>query len=185
MRKWIIASTLILSCAGPVTAADRPASAETCAACHGANGVSSNPEWPNLAGQHQEYLAIQIRAFRDGIRDNPPMAPFVDKLSDADIDALAAWFAAQPAARSANGDNALVSRGEHLSGYCKACHGMQGRPAANEWPILAGQQAAYLVKQMGLYKSGGRVNPLMRAALNQFGDSEFAALAAYYSQLEP
>ena len=66
-----------------------------CAACHGATGNSVNPLWPNLAGQKEQYLAKQIRAFRDGIRKDPMMAPMVAGLSDADIANLAAYFAAQ------------------------------------------------------------------------------------------
>jgi len=66
-----------------------------CAACHGATGKSVNPLWPNLAGQKEQYLAKQIRAFRDGTRKDAMMAPMVAGLSDADIANLAAYFAAQ------------------------------------------------------------------------------------------
>jgi len=62
---------------------------------------------------------------------------------------------------------------------------MAGRPVADEWPVLAGQHAAYLKTQLQAYKSGARVNPLMQAAIAQLGDAEFAALAAYYSQMSP
>lgn len=71
------------------------AKAAICAACHGATGTSINPMWPNLAGQHEQYLAKQIKAFRDGIRKDPMMAPMVASLSDADIANLAAYYAAQ------------------------------------------------------------------------------------------
>ncbi|MEE4143906.1 MAG: c-type cytochrome [Halieaceae bacterium] len=185
MRKWIIASVLVLSGAGLAHADDMPAKAQACVACHGQTGVSSNPEWPNLAGQHAAYLAIQITAFRDGTRENPVMAPFVAGLTDADIAALAAYYAAQPRVTAANGDKALVGTGENLSGYCKACHGMQGVPVADEWPVLAGQHAPYLQKQLAAYKSGARLNPLMQSAIAHLGAAEFAALAAYYSQLAP
>jgi cytochrome c553 len=186
MKKWMIASALLLSGAVQSLAADMvPAKAQTCVACHGSAGVSSNPEWPNLAGQHATYLAIQLRAFRDGTRSNPAMLPFVSGLSDAEIDGLAAYYSSLPRGTAANGDAALVSRGENLSGYCKACHGMQGAPVAQDWPVLAGQQAAYLQKQMAAYSSGERTNPLMAAAMAHLGDPEFAALAAYYSQLAP
>jgi len=66
-----------------------------CAACHGANGISMNPMWPNLAGQKEQYLAKQIKAFRDGIRKDPTMAPMVAALSDDDIANLAAYYSAQ------------------------------------------------------------------------------------------
>jgi cytochrome c553 len=67
--------------------------AATCVACHGANGISPNDIWPNLAGQKEGYLAKQLKAFRDGQRKDPMMAPMVAALSDADIADLAAYFA--------------------------------------------------------------------------------------------
>ena len=71
------------------------AKSATCVACHGAGGHSVNPIWPNLAGQKEQYLAKQIKAFRDGTRKDPLMAPMVAALSDDDIANLAAYFAAQ------------------------------------------------------------------------------------------
>jgi cytochrome c553 len=71
------------------------AKAVLCAACHGATGNSMNPMWPNLAGQKEQYLAKQIKAFRDGTRTDVMMAPMVAGLTDDDIDDLAAFFAAQ------------------------------------------------------------------------------------------
>lgn len=64
----------------------------TCAACHGQNGISPNDLWPNLAGQKTGYLVAQLKAFRDGQRANPMMAPMAAALSDADIDDLAAYY---------------------------------------------------------------------------------------------
>ena len=62
-------------------------------ACHGANGISQIPMYPNLAGQKEQYLAIQLKAFRAGERKNMVMAPMVAGLSDADIENLAAYYA--------------------------------------------------------------------------------------------
>lgn len=76
-------------------AAAGKAKAVACAACHGANGISMNPLWPNLAGQQEQYLAKQITAFRDGTRKDPMMTPMATGLSDADIANLAAYFSAQ------------------------------------------------------------------------------------------
>ena len=71
--------------------------AALCSACHGPNGISANPLWPNLAGQHEAYLAKQIRDFRDGVREDISMQPFVEQLSDQDIADLAAFYASLPA----------------------------------------------------------------------------------------
>ena len=71
------------------------AKSATCTACHGADGNSANPMWPKLAGQHEAYLAKQIKDFRDGKRNDPMMSAMAKPLSDADISNLAAYFAAQ------------------------------------------------------------------------------------------
>jgi cytochrome c553 len=73
-------------------AAGKAASA-TCVACHGANGISPNDIWPNLAGQKAGYLAKQIRAFKDGTRKDPQMNAMVAALTDKQIEDLAAYFA--------------------------------------------------------------------------------------------
>ena len=66
--------------------------AVTCTACHGAKGISSNTLWPNLAGQQEGYLVKSITDFRDGIRTELTMDPFVKDLTDQDIADLAAYF---------------------------------------------------------------------------------------------
>ena len=82
---------------GDVDAGARKAA--VCGGCHGASGQSVNSLWPNLAGQHADYLDKQIRAFRDGKRVDPTMKPFVTSLSDGDIADIAAFFAAQKVCR--------------------------------------------------------------------------------------
>jgi cytochrome c553 len=64
----------------------------SCAGCHGAQGISSNPLWPNLAGQQAGYLVKQLTAFRDGSRTDPMMTPMAKPLTDEDIRNLAAWY---------------------------------------------------------------------------------------------
>ena len=76
-------------------AAAGKAKSAICASCHGPTGKSVNPLWPNLAGQKEQYLSKQIKAFRDGTRKDPMMAPMVAALSDEDIANLAAYYAAQ------------------------------------------------------------------------------------------
>jgi cytochrome c553 len=98
MKKFIVASLSSLMLVGATAsmaggdAAAGKAKAAVCAGCHGANGISANPLWPNLAGQHEAYLAKQLKAFRDGTRNDPAMAPMAKPLSDADIDNLAAYY---------------------------------------------------------------------------------------------
>ncbi len=86
---------LMLMVSGPAMAADAAAGktkAATCIACHGPEGVSVNPMWPNLAGQKDMYLSKQLKDFRDGKRNDPVMAPLAKALSDDDIANLAAYY---------------------------------------------------------------------------------------------
>lgn len=90
--------TVLVFTSSPVVAGDAAAGkakSALCASCHGPTGISPSPLWPNLAGQKEQYLVKQIKAFRDGIRQDPMMAPMVAALSDTDIDNLAAYFSSQ------------------------------------------------------------------------------------------
>ena len=66
--------------------------ATLCASCHGQNGISPIPNYPNLKGQKEQYLVKALRAYRDGQRNDPTMSPMAKPLSDRDIDDLAAYF---------------------------------------------------------------------------------------------
>jgi len=72
-----------------------PGPAATCVACHGKNGVGTMDEYPNLAGQHADYIAQALNDYRLGKRKNPIMQPFAQQLSQDDIKALAKFFSAQ------------------------------------------------------------------------------------------
>ena len=95
-----IAATLLL--AAPVRAADINAGAakakEVCAACHGMDGNSPQPDYPKLAGQYPDFMAKALRDYKSGARKNPVMQGFAAALSRQDIDNLAAYYASQPAA---------------------------------------------------------------------------------------
>ncbi|MCL1077930.1 cytochrome c [Parashewanella spongiae] len=64
-----------------------------CAACHGADGTSAIPMYPNLKGQHAQYLEKQLKAFKDGTRKDPVMGPMAMPLSDADMKNISAYYA--------------------------------------------------------------------------------------------
>jgi len=66
-----------------------------CQACHGPTGISVQPIYPNLGGQHQDYLVKSLKGFRDGSRQNAIMSGFAANLSDADIEDISAWYASQ------------------------------------------------------------------------------------------
>ncbi len=96
MKKTTLLTLILSVCTLPAVAGDvaaGKAKSAVCAACHGANGISPSPLWPNLAGQKEAYLVKQIKAFKNGERKDPSMAPMVAGLTDADIENLAAYYA--------------------------------------------------------------------------------------------
>lgn len=98
MRLFVISLCMLVSAAGyAADSAAGKAKAAICAACHGANGISVIPDYPNLAGQKEKYLELAIKAYRDGERKNAIMSPMASGLTDADIANLAAFYASLPA----------------------------------------------------------------------------------------
>ena len=98
MKKVIlsIAAITLAASMGSAVAGDAAAGkakSAVCAGCHGATGVSAIPMYPNLAGQKEQYLVKQLKAFKSGERKDPVMAPMAAPLSDADMANLAAYFA--------------------------------------------------------------------------------------------
>lgn len=179
---------LMLSCASAqVHEADEtpfaPAKVTICARCHGADGNSSDPLRPRLAGQDMEYLVRQLRAFRAGTRRNATMNGVASGLSETDITRLAAYFAAQPPdSEGRTGASAEPGRTLYREHACGACHGAhaEGREG---YPRLASQHAAYLVRQIRNIRDGRRNNPVMRDVARNLTDVEIEALGVYLESL--
>lgn len=94
-RVCLLAGLILSVLAAPAFSGDPAAGkakAGVCAGCHGAEGISGNDLWPNLAGQKEGYLKKAIKDFRDGKRTDPMMGAMAKPLTDADIDNLAAYF---------------------------------------------------------------------------------------------
>lgn len=90
-----VAAIALAGSMGSAVAADAAAGkikAAVCAACHGANGISAIPNYPNLAGQKEAYIVKQLKAFKDGTRKDPVMAPMAAPLTDTDMANLAAFY---------------------------------------------------------------------------------------------
>ncbi|HEY9104621.1 cytochrome c [Chitinimonas sp.] len=92
----ILLAGLALSSQAADLAAGRTKAEQVCAACHNADGNSTNPQYPVLAGQHVDYLRKALRDYQSGARGNAIMAPMAQALSKADVENVAAWFASQP-----------------------------------------------------------------------------------------
>lgn len=97
MKRGLVLMLAMMAGASPAWAegdAERGQSmAALCSACHGPDGVSINPLWPSLAGQQELYLVNSIKAYRDGVREDVSMQPFVATLTDQDVEDLAAYYA--------------------------------------------------------------------------------------------
>jgi cytochrome c553 len=93
----MVAAAIALTNMSVATAGDAAAAqtkAKTlCASCHGPDGVSANPLWPNLAGQKEQYLAKALADYKAGKRTDPTMAPLAKMLGDDEIQNLAAYYA--------------------------------------------------------------------------------------------
>ena len=76
----------------PADAPPAPAAVAVCAACHGATGISIIPNYPNLAGQHADYLKREIAEYKDGGRKNAIMSAMAATIKDSDVEALADYF---------------------------------------------------------------------------------------------
>ncbi len=95
--KLLVATGILLAGGSPSQAGDvkaGSAKAMMCQACHGLDGLSKTPDAPNIAGQIEPYLVMQLQAFKSGVRKNDAMSVVTPALSDEDIENLAAYYSA-------------------------------------------------------------------------------------------
>lgn len=85
-----------MATAGASAEAGKTIATQKCAACHAADGNSTAPQYPRLAGQHANYIERALLDYKSGARSNPIMAGFAAGLSEQDIKDVAAWFSSQP-----------------------------------------------------------------------------------------
>lgn len=152
--------------------------AAACAACHGADGNVTAADVPTLAGQDAAYLAVAMRAYKQAKRGHEQMATATADLGDADIDALAAFYARQaPLARKVHRPPTLAE----WAARCDRCHGIRGNSTNPRHPSLASQNQPYLVRVIENYAGGGRHSTTMTAMSQPLRPAEIEALAAYYA----
>ena len=169
----------------------------TCVNCHGVSGRSTSPTFPNLAGQTAPYLQAQLHAFRDQTRGDPDALTYMwgmaSQLSDATIEALSTYYAAQAPSRAKTGDAKLMARGKQIFDEgvtsqgipaCATCHGLQAR-GNDISPRLAGQHADYLVRQALVIQSALRATPVMHDVIKDLSHDQMRAVATYLESLSP
>jgi cytochrome c553 len=173
--------------------------------CHGPVGVSPVPAFPNLAGQHAEYLYWQLTEFKREARPESPMTAQVANLDDAAMRDLAVYFSSLPAATPTPGTTSsergsqLYREGDAGAGVppCQGCHGRnaQGHPLAQDdaqwraYPALRGQHAAYLAQRLKDFRDGKHTlssnDRIMTPIARALDDTSIMAITAWLESPTP
>lgn len=169
----------------------------TCANCHGPHGQSISPKFPVLAGQHANYLAAQMHAFKDQKRGDPDALGYMwgmaANLDDSTIAALADYYSRQPRHSGPKVAGAAIDRGKslYLNGNtaegipaCAACHGANAE-GTDAFPRLAGQHVTYLTKQLRSFQSNLRDVAIMHGVAQGLKVEEMNDVAVYLQSLGP
>ena len=166
---------------------------QLCSVCHGPGGTTSSELFPHLAGEPAPYFIAQMKAFRDKSRADENARRFMwgisSRLSDEDIQQLAAYYEAQPAVHDGKiSDQAKYDSGKNifLNGHaekgvppCMACHGEKG-DGKESTPRLGGQNEAYLVRQLKVFYGNERpAATAMHEIVKGLSESDIAAIAQY------
>lgn len=164
---------------------------KVCANCHGEEGRSVAPTFPQLAAQNKEYLEAQLHAFRDRSRADPHAQAYMwgmaSQLTDANIKALAAYYASLPPEQGTTQDPAEVAAGKEIytEGIasekvpaCVSCHGAKAEGNA-VIPRLAGQHREYLARQILAFKTNLRANDIMHSNVEHITDDQVRQVSAF------
>jgi cytochrome c553 len=163
---------------------------ESCARCHGANGVSAAAGIPHIAGQRAAYLHQQLRAYRQGGRPQSAMTGAVGFLSEDGLIKVAAYYASldpppRVATKAPPARPDPVQAGKSAAAACSGCHGEGGVTAIPGTPSLVGLDPAYFAAAMAGYRTGARKNDLMKGFAAGLSDAEFNNLGLYYATQKP
>ena len=163
---------------------------QVCFACHGENGISVSPDFPNLNGQSGAAIYKQLSDYRTGSRQNDQMTAIALGIDDAAMPDIAAYYAGQPKRRPALGVVSeeivrLIELGDPARNVpaCRACH-RAGAGGPIETPILNEQVQDYMIRQLEAFAAGQRRNDVygrMRLIAAKLSPAEIKALAYYYS----
>lgn len=209
MKTFVTISTTLAACAiwshsaraaepsAELVRSAQQLAATTCATCHGAGGRSTSPAFPNLAAQIAPYMQMQLKAFRDQTRADPDAIAYMwgmaSQLSDPMIEAIAEYYARQQAASGKTENDKLVPQGKLIFEQgvtaqgipaCASCHGSLGQ-GNGIFPRLAGQHAAYLVKQMLVIQNALRAAPVMHGVIQNLSHDQMREVATYLQSLGP
>lgn len=176
----------------PDVARGKQLATTVCAACHGADGNSGVAANPVLAGQHGDYIANQLAAFKSGARPSPIMQGMAAPLSPEDMRSLGAYYEQQKPAERMARDAALVKRGEQIwrGGIraigvpaCAGCHGAAGKGIPAQYPRLTGQHPELTLGWLKAYASGARPHAVMSPIASKLNENDMRAVTEYVAGL--
>lgn len=169
------------------------ATAEICAACHGAQGISDQPDVPHLSGQHASYIQKGLLSYKQGQRKGTRMADIVKSLSEQDIANVAAFYGnmtpfnktVKRTGPTAPPEEDPFAEVREATADCAGCHGEDGNTDIPGMPSLAGQHVSYLINSLKHYQEGVRKDDGMQAFVDGLTNAELEDMAYYYAAMEP
>ena len=178
-----LTAAFLLACA-----AARAADPNLCAACHGEGGNSTNPAVPSLAGQPAQFISTALFMFREGNRKDEQMTLMAKPLKNAEMNELAAYFAAQkpaPPRHQSKPENVAAGPGLTKKFNCSQCHGPQ-LLGQQHIPRIAGQQYEYLKTQLRGFRAQKRadIDGNMTSAAQALTEQDIEALADYLAGIK-
>ena len=168
---------------------------QVCSSCHGPDGRSISPTFPDLAGQQKDYVVAQLQAFRDKTRADPHAKTYMwgmaARLSDPTIDGIAAYYASQTPVAGEPGTSPEIAAGKKIfsegipSENVPACMSCHGEKAEGNGPIprLSGQHQAHLARQLEAFQSMARANEIMHENSKDLTPEQISQVTAYLATL--
>ena len=157
-----------------------------CLACHGVENMKLDPAYsvPKLGFQHSQYIVSALKDYKSGRRSNLVMQQQVDSLTEVEMEELAALLSNEKL--NTLGDLKLPTPPKvhpaKVIAVCGACHGETGLGNMVEYPVLAGQNADYLIHALKEYRNGHRIDSIMNGITKSLNDDEIDIVAAYFSK---
>ena len=191
MRNFMLSGLIIagfLVSVPMLSAAERPASmlSNTCAGCHGTAGASAGHSIPILAGLPSEYFRRAMQQYKSGVRYSTIMGRIAQGYSDAEIEAMAAFFEKQQwISASSKLDPKMIAQGKEIQEKkCARCHLGNGQYTEYRLPRIGGQWSDYLAVLLKTVQAPGFKQPLpklMKKSLEGLTSDELTALAQFYA----